>query len=219
MMEYNTQQTPMIISEYGRNIQKMVDYACTLKNKEERNKAANAIIVVMGALNPHLRDVTDFKHKLWDHIFIISKFKLDVESPYPKPKPESFQTKPKRVKYPSQDIKYKHYGKTVEDLIAKGIEMEEGDKKKYYVETLANLMKRSYLTWNRDSVNDEVIVQHLKELSKGKLNLSADFRFSDTRDILQRAGLNKNEQQKRHGKSGGGKQHGKKNYRNFKKRY
>lgn len=218
-MDYNTQQPPMIISEYGRNIQKMVDFACSIKNKEERNKAANAIIAVMGALNPHLRDVTDFKHKLWDHIFIISKFKLEVDSPYPKPKPEQFKTKPKKVNYPSQNIKYKHYGKTIEDLIRKGIEMEDGDMKKYYVETLANLMKRSYLNWNRDSVNDEVIVQHLKEMSKGKLKLSADFKFSQTSDILQRTGLNQGSSQHKHHKKGGKNHHGKNKHRNFKKRY
>ena len=220
-MDYNTQQPALIISEYGRNIQKMVDYACTIKNKEERGKAVNAIIAVMGALNPHLRDVADFKHKLWDHIYIISKFKLEADSPYPKPKPEHFQTKPKRVKYPSNDIRYKHYGKTIEALIAKGIDMEEGAKKKYYIETLANLMKRSYLNWNRDSVNDEVILQHLKEMSKGKLKVSADFKFSLTQDILQRTGLNQNRgEQKRHGKGGGKGHHGKnKHHRNFKKRY
>jgi len=218
-MEYNTQLPPMIISEYGRNIQKMVQYVCTIKNREERNRAAQSIIAIMGALNPHLRDVTDFKHKLWDHLFIISEFKLDVDSPYPKPSPEQFKTKPKKLNYPSQDIRYKHYGKTIEALIQKGIEMEEGDKKNYYIETLANLMKRSYLNWNRDSVNDEVILQHLKELSKGKLKVPADFKFNLTQDILQRTGLNQQSQQNRHHKKDG-KHHGKgKHHRNFKKRY
>ena len=119
-MEYNTSLPKMIIPEYGRNIQKMIDFAMTVKDREERNRVARAIIDVMGQLNPHLRDVTDFKHKLWDHIFIISDFKLDVDSPYPLPTAETFQTKPDRVLYPSNDIRYKHYGKTVERIIAKG---------------------------------------------------------------------------------------------------
>ena len=112
-MDYNTSLPHMIIPEYGRNIQKMIDFAVSVEDREERNKVAQAIINVMGQLNPHLRDVTDFKHKLWDHIFIISDFKLDVDSPYPKPTRETFQTKPERVMYPSNDIRYKHYGKTV----------------------------------------------------------------------------------------------------------
>jgi hypothetical protein len=183
-MEYNTQQPKLLMSEYGRNIQKMIDYALALEDRDERNRAAQAIITIMGQLNPHLRDVTDFKHKLWDHLFIISDFKFDVESPYPKPTPETFQTKPERVAYPSRDIRYKHYGKAVEALIKKAVEMEDGEMKTALVEQLAHMMKRFYLTWNRDSVNDELIVQHITELSKGKLKLADNFRFKYTNDIL-----------------------------------
>jgi hypothetical protein len=183
-MEYNTQQPKLLMSEYGRNIQKMIDHALALTDRDERNRAAQAIISIMGQLNPHLRDVTDFKHKLWDHLFIISDFKFDVDSPYPKPTPETFQTKPERVKYPSRDIRYKHYGKAVEALIRKAVEMEEGEMKAALVEQLAHMMKRFYLTWNRDSVNDELIVQHIAELSKGKLKLPDNFRFKYTNDIL-----------------------------------
>jgi hypothetical protein len=183
-MEYNTQQPKLLMSEYGRNIQKMIDYALALNDREERNHAAQAIISIMGQLNPHLRDVTDFKHKLWDHLFIISDFKFDVDSPYPKPTPETFQTKPERVKYPSRDMRYKHYGKAVEALIRKAVEMEDGEMKTALVEQLAHMMKRFYLTWNRDSVNDELIVQHIMELSKGKLKLADNFRFKYTNDIL-----------------------------------
>lgn len=168
-MEYNTSLPHLIISEYGRNIQKMIDFAKTVKDREERNRVARAIIDVMGQLNPHLRDVTDFKHKLWDHLFIISEFKLDVDSPYPKPTPETFKTKPERVMYPSNDIRYKHYGKTVERIIVKAKEYPEGEERDALVEQIANLMKRSYLNWNRDSVNDEVIIKQLDELSKGQL--------------------------------------------------
>jgi len=185
-MDYNTSLPHMIIPEYGRNIQKMIDFAISVENREERNKVVQAIINVMGQLNPHLRDVTDFKHKLWDHIFIISDFKLDVDSPYPKPTRETFQTKPDRVLYPSNDIRYKHYGKTVERIIAKAREYPEGEEKKALVEQIANLMKRSYLTWNRDSVNDEVILKQLGELSKGELKLADSSALRSTQTFVPR---------------------------------
>lgn len=185
-MDYNTSLPHMIIPEYGRNIQKMIDFAISVENREERNKVVQAIINVMGQLNPHLRDVTDFKHKLWDHIFIISDFKLDVDSPYPKPTRETFQTKPDRVLYPSNDIRYKHYGKTVERIIAKAREYPEGEEKKALVEQIANLMKRSYLTWNRDSVNDEVILKQLGELSKGELKLADSSSLRSTQTFVPR---------------------------------
>jgi hypothetical protein len=201
-MEYNTEQPHLLISEYGRNIQKMINYACTLKDREERNKAAQAIIQVMGQLNPHLRDITDFKHKLWDHLFIISDFKLDVDSPFPIPSRETFDTKPDKVNYPHHDIAYKHYGLTVEHLIAKAVEMKDGEMKNFLVELLANLMKRHYLNWNRDSVNDEVIVGHLKELSGGRLKLKDDFVLRHTSEFVQRnVNTGSNE------RSGGGKKH------------
>jgi hypothetical protein len=192
-MEYNTSLPKMIIPEYGRNIQKMIDFAITVADKEERNKVARAIIDVMGQLNPHLRDVTDFKHKLWDHLFIISEFKLDVDSPYPRPTPETFQTKPELLKYPSNDIRYKHYGKTVERIIEKAKEYPEGDERNALVEQIANLMKRSYLNWNRDSVNDEVILKQLSELSKGQLKLADNSSLRSTQAFVPR---NSNQQQR-----------------------
>ena len=202
-MEYNTSLPKMVIPEYGRNIQKMIDYAISIDNKEERNNIARAIINVMGQLNPHLRDVTDFKHKLWDHLFIISDFKLDVDSPYPKPTRETFISKPELLKYPSNDIRYKHYGKTIERIIDKAKELEEGDMKNELIETIANHLKKSYLNWNRDSVNDEVILQHLKELSKGGLKLKENARLNNTSDILARSSINKKKIVKPVGKTGG----------------
>lgn len=185
-LKYNTSQPKLIIPEYGRNIQKMIDYAINVKDKEERNKVARSIIDIMGQLNPHLRDVTDFKHKLWDHLFIISDFKLDVDSPYPKPTRETFISKPDQLKYPSRKIKYGHYGKTVERLIEKAIEYTEGEEKQALVASIANLMKRSYLNWNRDSVTDEVIIKQLEQLSGGKLKLPEDFKLNNTADMLPR---------------------------------
>ncbi len=176
----------MIIPEYGRNIQKMIDFAKTVKDRTERNKVAQSIIDVMGQLNPHLRDITDFKHKLWDHLFIISGFKLDVDSPYPMPTAATFMTKPDRIKIPSQKIKYKHYGKITEDVIAKASQYPEGPEKDLLAEVIANLMKRSYLTWNRDTVSDQTILSQMEELSHGKLELKDPMALKSTQAIIPR---------------------------------
>ena len=190
-MEYNTQMPKLIIPEYGRNIQKLIEYACTIKNKEERNNIANSIIAIMGRLNPMLRDITDFRHKLWDHLFIISNFKLDVDSPYPVPSKEILTTKPERVKYPAAKMKFKHYGKAVERLIEKASDMKNGEEKTAFIEAIANLMKKSYLVWNRDTVSDSVILQELEDLSKGKLKVPENFRMTSTYDILAKTkGIN-----------------------------
>ena len=164
----------------------MVNHAIGIADRDERNKVAQAIIAVMGQLNPQLRDVTDFKHKLWDHLFIISEFRLDVDSPYPKPTAETFNTKPDKVNYPSGSIRYKPYGKIAEEIIAYAKVLQEGEEKDYIVELIANLLKRSYLTWNRDAVSDEVILNHLAELSEGKLELKDLSRLNATADILAR---------------------------------
>ncbi len=185
-MEYNTSLPHLIIPEYGRNIQKMIDFAISVKNRDERNSVAKAIINVMGQLNPHLRDVPDFKHKLWDHLFIISDFKLDVDSPYPMPTRETFISKPEKLNYPKDDIRYKHFGKLIEEIIAKAKEYKEGEERDFLVQTIANHLKKSYLLWNRDSVEDELIVENLKELSKGKLKLADNAKLSDTNEILAR---------------------------------
>jgi len=185
-LEYNTDLPPLIISEYGRNIQKMVDFAITVQDREERNKVARAIIDVMGQLNPHLRDVNDFKHKLWDHLFIISKFQLDVDSPYPKPSPETFTTKPNIVPYPRNNIRFKHYGKVVEDMIQKAVEMEEGELKDAFIETIANVMKSFYITWNKDNVVDEVIFDQLQLISKGKIKIKEGMRLANRSDLQTR---------------------------------
>jgi hypothetical protein len=202
-MDYNTDLPQLIIPEYGRNIQKMLDFAITVADREERNKVARAIIDVMGQLNPHLRDVTDFKHKLWDHLFIISDFKLDVDSPYPKPTRETFQTKPELLKYPHKDIRYKHYGKTVEQIIAKAREFPDGEERNELVSQIANLMKRSYLNWNRDSVNDEVIIKQLEELSKGELKADTSI-LKSTQTFIPRNSNKENQHKDKKKHSGGG---------------
>lgn len=202
-MDYNTSLPHMIIPEYGRNIQKMIDFAVSVEDRKERNKVAQAIINVMGQLNPHLRDVTDFKHKLWDHIFIISDFKLDVDSPYPMPTRETFQTKPDIVGYPSNDIRFKHYGKTVERIIEKAKEYPDGEEKDVLTEQIANLMKRSYLNWNRDSVSDDVIFKQLKALSNDELKLAESVTLRNIQPHVSRPSNQRNDK-KKNGKNNGG---------------
>lgn len=169
--DYNTTRSDLILAEYGRNVQNMVKYIIDLPTKEERNKYAQAVIDLMGFLNPHLRDVADFKHKLWDHLHIISDYKIDVDSPYPKPTPEAALIKPAHIGYPQQKIRYKHYGKTVEKLIAKTMEEENPERKTSMVQGIANFMKMAYVQWNKDNVSDEVIFKNLRELSGGNLEL------------------------------------------------
>lgn len=169
--DYNTTRKKLILSEYGRNVQNMVKYICELPTKEERNRYALVVIDLMGFLNPHLRDVADFKHKLWDHLHIISDFKIDVDSPYPKPTEEAIHFKPAPLKYPQQRIRYKHYGKTNELMIEKAKNMEDPERKQQMTQAIANFMKMAYVTWNKDSVSDETILNDLRELSGGALKL------------------------------------------------
>lgn len=184
-MEYNTERPKMIIPEYGRNVQSMIDYCCTIKDREERNLCAKAIIQVMGQLNPHLRDVADFTHKLWDHLFIISNFKLDVDSPYPKPKPETFKEKPSRLTYPASKIKFKHYGKTIEAIIKKAKEYKDGPEKEELTRLIANHLKKSYLNWNKDAITDDVIFKNLTDLSDGELKIDESVALSSHQDLAR----------------------------------
>ena len=170
-LEYNSSRNKLVISEYGRHIQKLVEHALTLKDKEERQKMANGIIDIMGELNPQLRDVADFKHKLWDHLFVISNFELDVDSPYEKPIIEKLFEKPEPLAYPNSKIKYNHYGKVIELMIDEAIKMEDQELKSKLVIAIANQMKKSYVNWNLDTVEDEIILNQLTKLSKGKLSV------------------------------------------------
>lgn len=182
--DYNTRRPHMIIPEYGRNIQKMVAHAKTVEDRNERNIIAGAIISVMGQLNPHLRDIADFKHKLWDHLFIISDFELDVDSPYPLPDKETIFEKPQKMDYPKEKIKYKHYGKSIENLIEAAIAFEEGDEKNALIKTIANLMKKSYLNFNRESVDDNMIISDLNTLSDNQLKIEDNIQLISTNEVL-----------------------------------
>lgn len=185
-LEYNSERTTMIIPEYGRHIQKLVDHCVQLESKEERNKMAQAIVDVMGNLQPHLRDVPDFKHKLWDQLHIMSDFKLDVESPYEKPSKEELQEKPERLNYPKSASKYRFYGNNIQIMIDTALTWDDGEMKDALVYTIANHMKKCFLSWNKDTVEDEIIFDHLYELSGTKLDLrNSEEPLSEVKDLLR----------------------------------
>jgi hypothetical protein len=204
-LEYNSERPKLIIPEYGRHMQKMVDYAVAIEDKEERNKVAKSIIDVMGNLNPHLRDVPDFQHKLWDQLFIMSDFKLDVDSPFPKPSKEKLQERPEGLAYPQAHPKYRFYGNNIQKMIDICIGWEDGELKQALKYAIANHMKKSYLNWNKDTVDDKVIFDHLMELSNGKINLGSLDEELTTSSSLMRNNRSKNRN--------GGKKHQKNNKR------
>ncbi|MGH1519398.1 DUF4290 domain-containing protein [Chryseobacterium sp. JK1] len=171
-MEYNTQKTQLHMPEYGRIIQQLVERCKELPSKEERNEMAMAIIDFMGQRNPQLRDEENYKHKLWDHLFILAEYDLDVESPYPFPTREQLAEKPKRMEYPKLQGDFKFYGKSILQLIEKAIELQQGDEKEALIEVIANNMKKSYNVYNKEHVTDDVIFRHLKELSENRLDLT-----------------------------------------------
>ena len=173
-MQYNTQQKRMPLPEYGRSIQNMVDHALTIEDRAERQRCANTIINIMGGMFPHLRDVPDFKHKLWDHLAIMSDFKLDIDYPFEVIRQNNLESKPEPVPYPNTKIIYRHYGRTLEVLIQKACELPEGDEKQNLVALICNHMKKDYMTWNKDTVDDRKIADDLYELSGGKLQMTED---------------------------------------------
>lgn len=173
-MEYNTQRRKLPLPEYGRSIQNMVDYALTIEAKAERQRCANTIINIMGNMFPHLRDVPDFKHKLWDHLAIMSDFNLDIDYPYEIVEKDNLKTKPEPVEYPSSRIRNRHYGRMLEKLIKKAADYPEGEEKKQLVSLVANHMKKSFMAWNKDSVDDRKIFDDLKEYTEGAIQLSEE---------------------------------------------
>ncbi|MHB9055284.1 MAG: DUF4290 domain-containing protein [Paludibacteraceae bacterium] len=185
-MEYPTLKGKLIMPEYGRNVQQMIEYALTIQDREERTRCVNTIINIMGNLFPYLRDVNDFKHKLWDHIAIMSDFKLDIDYPYEIVKKEEMYLRPETIPYKNSRINYMHYGRNLEDMIERISDYPEGDTKNELIRLIANQMKKCFLTWNKEAVDDKKIFDDLNELSKGKINVSTDiFKLVETRDVLQ----------------------------------
>ena len=185
-MEYNTTRNKLRISEYGRNIQKLVNQAKTIEDRDERTKFVKLIVQIMGQINPTIRDSGDFRHKLWDHLHIIANFELDVDSPYPAPSKDILEKKPERLGYGGHNIRYKMYGANIVKIIDKAREFEEGAEKDALIHAIANHLKKSYLSWNRESVDDEQIFEHLKTLSRDDLRLADELKLSTTNEILSR---------------------------------
>ncbi|MDR1724156.1 MAG: DUF4290 domain-containing protein [Tannerella sp.] len=183
-MEYNTTAKRLTLPEYGRNLQNMVDFCVTIENRDERNRCADTIINIMGNMFPQLRDVNDFKHILWDHLAIMSDFRLDVDYPYEIIKKDNLYKRPPTVPYSESEIIYRHYGQILEKLIHKASYMEDGDEKEALIHLIATQMKRSFLTWNKDSVDNRKILKDLAELSEGKIIRYEDsFKISDNFDL------------------------------------
>lgn len=198
-MEYNSNLKPLVMPEYGRNIQNMVDYATTIENREERQKAAQTIIDVMGNLYPYLRDVADFKHKLWDHLAIMTDFKLDIDYPYELPTRALLESKPNEIPYSEGRIKYRHYGIVVEKMIKRAAEFEEGPEKDSLVQMIADHMKKCYLTWNKETVDDEKVMSDFIELSKGKIDVPDDFQLKETKSLLPTKNVKKKQNKRQDG--------------------
>jgi len=181
----------------------MVDHIKTIGDRNERNRAARTIIQIMGNLNPHLRDEGDFKHKLWDHLALIANFDLDIDSPYPIPEPTKFVEKPRQVPYQQGNIKFLHYGRIVELMIDAASKLKDGDEKEYLTTLIVNQMKKSYVTWNRSQVADEVIISDLNYLSGGKLKITEGVKILEVKELLPQAkkkpqGKTQNKQQNKH---------------------
>jgi hypothetical protein len=168
-MEYNTTRNHLIMKEYGRNIQKMIEYVLTIEDRDARQGNAMALIELMGTLNPHLRNVEDFRHKLWDHLFLISDFKLDVDSPYPIPTRETLRAKPDKLAYPKKYPRNRHFGKNLEMVIEKAINEENPEKKEGFTQTIGNYMKLAYSNWHKESVHDDAIKSELNSITNGQL--------------------------------------------------
>jgi len=204
-MEYNTTREKLILPEYGRNVQNMISHAMKIEDRSERNRAAQAIIEVMGQLNPHLRDVDDFRHKLWTHLFLMSDFKLDVDSPYEIPQEEVLNEKPELMEYPTGKIKYGHYGKYTQKILNESSKIENPEDKEALKTSMGNFMKKQYLTHNNGAVENHVIAENLNELSNGELTLENPDDLIKTNVLLRTMGINK--------------KHSKTNYKSKKKKY
>ena len=181
-MEYNTQRKKMELPEYGRSEQNMVDHALTIEDREERQRCADTIVNIMGGMFPHLRDVPDFKHKLWDHLAIMSDFKLDIDYPFEIVKKEDLVVKPEQLAYPNADFRYRHYGRFLEGMVKKAVEIEDEEEKKQLINLLAVQMKKDLNNWNKEGIEDQKIVDDLREYSNGAIDLKVeDLRLGDSR--------------------------------------
>jgi hypothetical protein len=177
-MDYNTQRKKLVLPEYGRSIHKMVDWVRTIEDRTERNKQIRAVIAVMGSMNPHLRDVNDFKHKLWDHIQMMSDFRIDIDSPYPIPTRESFNIPKHTIPYASEPIKIRHYGRNIQLMINRIAVAADSELREKSLLLLANHMKKSYVTWNKETVSDDIIFRDIELLSGGRVKIPESLKLA-----------------------------------------
>ena len=173
-MRYNTELKKLIIHEYSRHIHEIIDNLCKIEDPKKRNEQAEITIPIMGNLNPHLRDVADFKHKLWDHLFIMSEHKLEVDSPYPKPTQKEINLKPELIENKQGSLKYPHYGSFIISMIKEVGIMKESEKKKELAIGIANQMKKNYINWNQSNIMDKFIINEINSISEGKINLDPE---------------------------------------------
>ncbi|MDR3236434.1 MAG: DUF4290 domain-containing protein [Prevotellaceae bacterium] len=186
MTEYNTQRKKLVMPEYGRHIQKMIQYVTNIEDRNKRNEQILALISVMGDLNPHLRDVEDFKHKLWDHVQVISDFAIDIDCPYPIPSRESFHEKPARLPHATTPVRIMHYGRNIQNMIEAIALRPESEDNDELIVALGNFMKREYLLWNKDSVTDEFIFRDMVALSNGRIKIKPEMRLANVQnEVIQ----------------------------------
>jgi len=186
--EYNTQRKKLLLPEYGRYIQRMIQQVAAIEDRKKRNEQIKAVVSVMGELNPHLRDVEDFKHKLWDHVHVVSDFSIDIDAPYPIPTRESFQERPQCIPYPTSPVKIMHYGRNIQNMIDTIADHPNEEERQAVALMVANYMKRDYLMWNKDIVTDEIILRDLTALSKGRIILPPGTKLADVQVSLVQEG-------------------------------
>lgn len=195
-MDYNTQREKLLMPEYGRHVQKMIDYVKSIPDKEKRNEQIQAVVSIMGILNPQLRDLNDFKHKLWDHVYVISDFDIDIDSPYPPPTKETFSSPPNPIPLQSEAIRERHYGRNIQNMIDVIAAKEDDEVKHYMIKTLAYYMQQQYHIWKKDFASDEIIFKDIERLSGGKIKVPADMSL-DPINISAVASKNSNQNPKK----------------------
>lgn len=172
--EYNTQRPDIILKEYGRNVQKLAEYIRNLPDINKRTELSHALIELMKQLTPSLKDQPEDPQRMWDDLYIVADFNLDINSPYPKPERDILFKKPDRVEYPQSNVRFKHYGKNIERLIKEAMKIENPQEQEDAVIYLGKLMKTFYSNWNKETLDDSVIVKDIREMSNGKLVLNID---------------------------------------------
>ncbi|MBR2618686.1 MAG: DUF4290 domain-containing protein [Paludibacteraceae bacterium] len=191
-MEYYTTKNKLILTEYGRNIQQMIEYAMTIEDRNERTRCVKTIINIMGNLFPHLRDVNDFKHKLWDHLAMMSNYQLDIDYPYEVVKPEQLQTPPDKIPYPNRNIKDRHYGNNLPRFVEAACHLNNSEEEERLIAILANQMKKYFVTWNKETVEDKKIIDDINEMTHGKFNLSEQsVKLKESKEFIAPTGKKK----------------------------